>query len=124
MNSPELPHLPDIPNAGYSTRRQRETTDAICFFMRGVERKRELLLDIVIDGREKWRGVASRVWRGLLIDKALLDSIYDYFVLQAGKDPVAQRETLRLMEKWAPQRQPPIDPMIAEMSAEFRRWGR
>jgi len=87
--------LPDLPNAGYSTRREKLTTDAIMYFMRGVERNRPLLLDIVLDGRAKFRRVAGHTWRGLLINTELLDSIYAYFVLQAGPQPEAQREALK-----------------------------
>lgn len=85
-----LHHLPDLPDAGYATRRQRETTDAIMFFMRKVERDRPLLLAIVIDGLEKWLKTAGRVWKGLLIDRDLLTSIFQYFVLQAGPNPAQQ----------------------------------
>ncbi len=86
----DLHHLPDLPDAGYSTRRQKETSDAIMFFMRGVERNRPLLLAIVIDGIDKWRKTAGTVWRGLLIDRDVLDSIFRYFVLQAGPNPAQQ----------------------------------
>lgn len=75
--------LPDLPDAGYSSRRQKETTDAIMFFLRGVERNRPLLLDLVLGGRAKWRRVAGRVWRGLLIDGDLLNTIYGYMALLA-----------------------------------------
>jgi hypothetical protein len=86
----ELYHLPDLPNAGYASYRQKETTDAICFFMRGVERNRVLLLSIVIDGIDKWRKTAGGVWRGLLIDRDILDSIFRYFIAQAGPNPAQQ----------------------------------
>ncbi len=86
----ELRHLPDLPDAGYSTRRQKEASDAIMFFMRGVERDRFLLLSIVIDGIDKWRKTAGGVWRGLLIDRDILDSIFRYFVAQAGVNPAQQ----------------------------------
>lgn len=82
--------LPDLPDAGYATRRQKETSDAIMIFMRGVERNRMLLLAIVVDGIDKWRSTAGSVWRGLLIDRELLDSIFRYFVLQAGVNPAEQ----------------------------------
>ncbi len=60
------------------------------FFMRGVERNRPLLLAIVIDGIDKWRKTAGTVWKGLLIDRDVLDSIFRYFVLQAGPNPAQQ----------------------------------
>jgi hypothetical protein len=121
-------HLPDLPNAGYATTREREMTDAIMTFMRDTERNRLLLLTIVIEGKAKWRKMAGDIWRGLRAseDDGLLDSIYDYFTLQAcrprtqmlllryAKNPdkwrdvvrmvmphlERERETLRLARKW------------------------
>jgi hypothetical protein len=88
----ELFHLPDIPNAGYATQRERELTDMIMDFMRQTERNRILLLTIVIEGKATWRKRAGDIWRGMRIgeDHQLLDSIYDYFTLQACK-PRTQR---------------------------------
>ncbi len=82
--------LPDLPTAGYASNRQKQTTDAIMFFMRSVERDRQLLLAIVVDGIDKWRKTAGTVWRGLLIDREILDSIFRYFIAQAGPNPAAQ----------------------------------
>jgi hypothetical protein len=59
-------------------------------FMRRVERERPLLLMIVVDGIDKWLKTAGTVWRGLLINKEILTSIYRYFVLQAGPNPAEQ----------------------------------
>ncbi len=89
--------LGDLPDAGYATKRQRETSDAIMFFMRDVERNRVLLLSIVVDGIDQWRKVGARAWKGLLIDRDLLDSIYRGFPVgallfwqQAGVNPAEQ----------------------------------
>jgi len=82
--------LPDLPNAGFSTWKQKQTSDMIMFFMRGVERHRLLLLSIVIDGIDKWRKTAGKEWKGLLIDREILDSIFRYFVMQAGPNPAQQ----------------------------------
>lgn len=86
----ELHHLPDIPDAGYASQRQKQASDAIMIFMRKAERNRVLLLSIVVDGIEKWRKTAGSVWRGLLIDREILDSIFRYFVMQAGPNPAQQ----------------------------------
>lgn len=59
-------------------------------FMRNVERERALLLSIVVDGIDKWRRTAKKAWSGLLIDRDLLDSIFSYFVAQAGVNPAEQ----------------------------------
>jgi hypothetical protein len=120
--------LPDIPNAGYSTHNQKELSDAIMFFMRGMERERLTLLTIVLDGLPKWRKTARSIWRGLGLDDTPLDAIYHYFELQAcpprfqvrllqhqqnplkwreimreaWPDIEQQAEALRIMEKWTP----------------------
>jgi len=86
--------LPDLPRTRNQTRWEKETSDAIMMFMRGAERHRPLLLSIVVQGRAKWRETAGRVWRGLLINDEILDSIYFYFVMQAGPNPAAQLATL------------------------------
>jgi hypothetical protein len=96
--------LPDLPNAGYATHREKSLSDAVMQFMRDVERDRLRLLTIVLAGRTRWRQVAQSVWRGVRIgeDHQLLDAIYDYFTLQACP-PTVQYELLRAQknpEKW------------------------
>lgn len=85
-------HLPDLPNAGYATHREKELSDCVMQFMRDVERNRLRLLTIVIEGRETWRRIAQSIWRELRIgeDHQLLDNIYFYFCLQAVR-PQTQR---------------------------------
>src|SRR5690242_18988370 len=100
----ELHHLPNLPDAGYATHRQKQTSDAIMIFMRKAERNRVLLLSIVIDGLDKWRTTAGSVWRGLLIDRDILDSIFRYFVAQAGPNPAEQ---LLILNGMAQQQQIP-----------------
>lgn len=122
-------HLPDLPNAGYATTRERELTDAIMIFMREIERDRLRLLTIVCEGKAKWRAAAQSIWRGLKVGETdgLLDSIFTYFELQACPPRVQvallkhqqnpakwreimrfaqpqierEREALRLHRKWA-----------------------
>lgn len=123
-------HLPDLPNVGYATARERALSDNIMEFMRQVERDRDRLLSIVIDGKERWRKVAGDIWRGYRISEEheALDAIFRYFELQAVrpktqyllmrclKNPAKwrdimrivmphiekEREQLRLMKKWSP----------------------
>ncbi len=132
MSDARAIHLPDLPNAGYATLREKQLSDAVMMFMREVERDRLRLLTIVIEGKEKWRTVAGDLWRGLRIGESdgLLDSIYDYFTIQAAQSQPAiqralldaaqnppkwrdlvvklmpkveaEREYLRLTEKWSP----------------------
>jgi hypothetical protein len=82
--------LPDLPHAGYSTYKQRLTSDVVMEFMRKTERDRILLLSIVVDGIERWRKTGGTAWKGLLIDRELLDAIFRYFVVQAGVNPAEQ----------------------------------
>ena len=91
-------NLGDLPNAGYSTKRERELTDAIMLFMRKVERERIWLLSIVIDGRDKFRHVLLKEYKGLGLADRLCDQIFDYFVQQAGKYPREQRDALLRMD--------------------------
>ncbi len=123
-------HLPDLPNAGYATDREKRLSDAIMDFMRQVERDRERLLTIVLDGQTYWRRVAGDIWGGFRIgeDHQLLDSIFHYFELQAVKPRTQalllkhrqnpqkwqeimrlvmphlerEREAARLTKKWSP----------------------
>jgi hypothetical protein len=97
-------HLPDLPNAGYATTREKQLSDATMQFMRDVERHRLRLLSIVIEGREVWRRRAQSIWRGLKIgeDHQLLDTMFSYFELQSVP-PAMQRQLLdaqRNPAKW------------------------
>lgn len=94
----EASSLGDLPNAGYSTKREKELSDAIMLFMRNIERDRICLLSIVIDGRDKFRSVLLKEYRGLGLADRLCDRIFDYFVQQAGKYPIQQREALLHMD--------------------------
>jgi hypothetical protein len=77
-------HLPDLPNVGYATTREKTGSDMIMVFMREVERDRLRLLTIVVEGREKWRKVAVSVFgQSVAIDTEAIDAIYDYFTLQS-----------------------------------------
>lgn len=86
--------LPDLPDAGYATKREKETTDAIMIFLRAVERDRVLLLSIVIDGRDKFRHHALKQWRGLLVNDDIANSMWEWLKLNAGENPVEQRNAI------------------------------
>lgn len=86
--------LPDLPTAGYSTRREKALTDEIMFFVRGCERNRLLLLSIVCDGKDKFRSIGRKAWRHLRVDTDLCDAVYGYLQLLAGKYPELQRDEL------------------------------
>lgn len=77
-------HLPDLPNVGYATTREKTGSDMIMVFMREVERDRLRLLSIVCEGREVWRKHAASIFgRSVAIDTHALDAMYDYFTIQA-----------------------------------------
>ncbi len=123
-----MQHLPDLPNAGYATTRAKLLSDQIQEFMRGTERNRLLLIRIVLGGPETFRRNGKDAL-GSWAPTELLDSIYEYFRLQAAdgtpyqqqllenlQNPVKTREILRalwpllekqkdqleLMETWSP----------------------
>lgn len=94
--------LPDLPNAGYSTQREKALSDVIMMFVRGVERDRVCLLSMVCDGKDKFRGVLGREWRSMGFDTDMCDAIFGYLELLAGKNPHEQLETLLAMQTETP----------------------
>lgn len=89
--------LPDLPNAGYRTRVERELSDAMMFLIRGMERDRLLLLETVIKGRTLWRKRFKAAFKAIKADDDFADAVYGYLVLLAGPDPVAQKARLELL---------------------------
>lgn len=94
--------LPDLPNAGYATTREKALTDHVMFFLRGAERDRLWLLSMVCDGPEKFRRTTMKAWRHLKADEELVDSVYGYLVLLAGDFPNLQRDNLLHMGQMSP----------------------
>jgi len=88
--------LPDLPNAGYSSPKQKATSDLVMFWLRGIERDRVLLLQIVVDGPHWWRRIAGRAWglntggRVSAVSTELLDRVFEYMRLLAGPNPAQQ----------------------------------
>lgn len=91
--------LPDLPNAGYSTPREKQLSDEVMFFVRGTERNRVLLLTIVTERRDKFRKTTMKAWKHLKADEALVDAVFGYLVLLAGERPEEQLAQLLTMEK-------------------------
>lgn len=75
--------LPDIPNDGYATRREKALSDEVMFFIRGCERNRRLLLTIVSSGKEKFRVIGRKAWSHLRVDTDLCDAVYASLVATA-----------------------------------------
>jgi len=94
--------LPDLPNAGYATKREKAVSDMIMQFIRTMERDRIGLLDIVCSGRAKWRKVCSTAMRGARMETELIDAIYDYLALLAGPEPMTQLGNLLHMQQAPP----------------------
>lgn len=89
--------LPDLPNAGYATHREKALTDEIMMFVRGVERNRLLLLTIVSERRDKFRKTTMKAWKHLRVDEALVDAVFGYLALLAGDHVEEQLATLQSM---------------------------
>lgn len=96
--------LDDLPNAGYSTTREKELSDTVMFFLRGAERDRLWLLSMVCDGKDKFRSVLRKAWKHLRADHELIDAVYGYLVLLAGKYPHLQRDELIRLGQMGPVR--------------------
>lgn len=92
--------LPDLPNAGYSSRKEKTTSDLVMFWLRAIERDRPTLLAIVMEGADKWRRIAGKAWglntggRTGALSTELLDRVYDYMARLAGPNPAKQLMTL------------------------------
>lgn len=91
--------LPDLPDAGGATAKQRELTDAIMFFLRGIERNRLLLLEVVCAGASVFRRHFINAYRVINADAEFADAVFGYMVLLAGPNPEAQKAQLELLVK-------------------------
>lgn len=96
--------LEDLPTAGYATSREKQLTDTVMFFLRGAERDRLWLLSMVCDGQAKFRKVLLKAWRHVRADEELIDAVYGYLVLLAGKFPHLQRDELLRLQALGPVR--------------------
>lgn len=86
--------LPDLPNAGYATKAQKELTDAVMFLIRGIERDRLFLLEVVLQGKWLWRKRFVHEFKAIKADDDLADAVFGYLVLLAGPNPEAQQAIL------------------------------
>ena len=83
----------DLPNAGYATKREKELSDAMMFFLRGFEREQEnraLLLMMVIEGYDLFESRMLKTWRAWRVTQDELKEVWRYMVTMAGPDPQAQ----------------------------------
>ncbi len=97
--------LGDLPDAGYSTYRQKQTSDLVMFWLREIERNRFLLLSIVVDGWDKWKKIAGTAWdvnkggRSTAMGTDLLRLVWDYMCKLAGPNPASQLLILEGMNR-------------------------
>ena len=97
--------LGDLPNAGYATTREKELSDAMMFYLRGLEREgaegdRRLLLMMVIEGFDTWRPIAAKAFRGHRISDDELRQVFAYMVKMAGPNPQQQLAQLITIRPW------------------------
>jgi hypothetical protein len=104
-HSDDASRLGDLPHAGYSTTRQKQTSDLVMFWLREIERNRFLLLSIVVDGWDKWRKIAGKAWdvnrggRSTAMGTDLLKLVWEYMVKLAGDNPASQLLILEGMKR-------------------------
>ena len=91
--------LPELPNAGYQTTREKQLSDEIMVFLRGAERDRLYLVSMVCDGYDKFAKITRKAWAHLRADDDLIKAVWGYLVLLAGDAPETQRNALLRM-KW------------------------
>lgn len=89
--------LPDLPHAGHATRAQREVSDAIMFLIRGLERDRLLLLEVVCKGQLLFRKRFVKEYRAIKADSESADAVFGYLQLLAGPNPEGQKARLEQM---------------------------
>ena len=82
--------LGDLPNAGYSTRREKQLSDAMMFFIRDLERSRHVLLMMVVEGEEVFRQRMRSTWRAFGVTEDEIGAVWRYLKLMAGHDPQGQ----------------------------------
>ncbi len=92
-------YLGELPNAGYSTRNERELSDAEMFIIRGFERDRMLLLEIVIQGFRLWRKRFVKSYRCIGATEESADQVFSYLVKLAGPNPEAQKAVLEQQQQ-------------------------
>lgn len=89
--------LGDLPNAGYSTLREKQLSDAMMLYLRSFERMpdgRQLLLMMVIEGYETWERIARKEFRAHGISTDELKAVFAYMVKMAGNNPIDQLANL------------------------------
>jgi len=113
--------LPDLPNVGYSTNREKRLSDEIMQFLREIERDRRRLLMVVVGGFDLWKQVSKPVFKGWRIDDDTLREMYHYMLLLASP-PSFQRALLKHQKNPAKVREilRDLQPMLEQQFAELQ----
>lgn len=99
--------LPDLPDAGYSSDRQKRTSDLIMGFLRSLDRNagRLLLLTIICDGEQKFKKIARKAWhldratKAVDVPDELLDAVWRWMCVSAGPNPQEQLVILEAQQR-------------------------
>lgn len=76
-------------------RLQAETERAIKHFLEVATKDRLYLLAIVTGGKDHWKRIAGKAFRGFLVDDTIISHLFDFLVEQAGPDPKKQYDELQ-----------------------------
>lgn len=86
--------LPDLPNAGYATTREKAISDEMMQFIRSAERDRIYLLTIIVGRKEKFRRIIKKEWRHLKATDDTADAIFGYLLLLAHHPTLTPEQQL------------------------------
>lgn len=97
--------LGDLPNAGFATKREKQLSDAMMFFLRSLERDgedgdRRLLLMMVIEGYDVFEPRMLRAWRAFRVTQDEIREVWRYMVRLAGPNPQQQLANLIAIRPW------------------------
>jgi len=69
------------------------------FLIRGMERDRLLLLQVVLDGQFTWRKRFLNAYKVIHADEEFSDAVFRYLVILAGPNPDGQKAILEGLEQ-------------------------
>lgn len=79
-------------------RAREESVRATKEFLKMVSKDKLLLLSIVTGGKAHWKGIASKAFRGHLVDDTMVGQMFEFMVQMAGPEPKRQFEELQRSE--------------------------
>ena len=99
----------DLPNAGYTTKREKALSDAMMFFLRSFEREQEnraLLLMMVIEGYDLFEARMLKAWRAWRVTQDELKAVWAYMLKMSGPNPQEQLGALIAVRPFGKQLSP------------------